>query len=254
MNKSFQSNIKSIKLAIIWLFIIVLFTSIIFLGLDIFNITTFIGFTKNYDWLSFFGGLLGGAVGGIATFLGVYFTLKHQKHSDDENNRLLNIPILEFKISYNKEDFDNSSGQLSGEVITHINILHASYQDKDCLEWYYNFIISNEGMGHAQLKGIDFIINTSDGVFLQKEQIGYSYKLVKKGTSKSFKFMIYAPSKTNNIENQYSIKLMVHYQDLLGNNYIQRIHTGIASSELENKNRINHADLSHYESFQLIGR
>ncbi|MBT2680000.1 hypothetical protein J7E38_13380 [Bacillus sp. ISL-35] len=229
-------------------FIGILLIPLLFVVLDIVNITNHISLTREYDWLGFYGGFLGSTLGGIATFLGVYLTLQHQKKVEDEKNRLSVIPILEYKISYNKTDFDNSNGQLAGEVWSHINIGEATYEDKDSLEWYFNLIISNIGLGHAQITGINFkfVASEDHNVVIQEQQIGFSYILVKKEHDKSFKAMIYAPGKDVN-ELTYGLKIIVQYQDLFGNEYEQLIHAAIASS-----NGINFADLSYYENFKLI--
>ena len=60
-----------------------------FLFLDMANIRNFIPFTQNYDWLNFFGAMLGSAIGGAITYLGVYITLKYQKNSDDEKKQIV---------------------------------------------------------------------------------------------------------------------------------------------------------------------
>ncbi|MDM5220812.1 hypothetical protein QUF86_08620 [Peribacillus sp. NJ11] len=234
------------KQYVIIFFIIILLIPAFFITLDIFNITSFIHLTKEYDWLGFYGGFLGSTLGGAVTFLGVYLTLQHQKKTEDEKNRLSVIPILEYKISYNQEDFDNSNGQLAGESWGHINIGEATYEDKDSLEWYFNLIINNVGMGHAQIRSITFrFVDAENNHKVIKEvKEEYSYKLVKKDDEKSFKAQIYAPGKDVK-ELIYGLKIIVHYQDLLGNKYVQLLHAGIAKSS-----DINFVDLHFYEHFQ----
>ena len=63
---------------------------------DLLNITQYIPLTKSYDWLAFIGAI----IGGIATFVGVYFTLDYQKKSDEEKKRNDNAPIIKIDISY----------------------------------------------------------------------------------------------------------------------------------------------------------
>ncbi|OCA86049.1 hypothetical protein A8F94_14505 [Bacillus sp. FJAT-27225] len=227
---------------------IIIFTPLIFLTLDIYNITKYIPLSKTYDWLGFYGGFLGSTLGGAVTFLGVYLTLKSQNNLEHEKNRLSVIPILEYRISYDKADFDNSNGQLAGEVIPHININNASYQDENSIEWYFNLIISNVGIGHAQISGIKFkfLDANNHDILLQEENIGYSYKLVKKDHEKSFKFLIYAPATKDNPESLYALNLIIEYNDLLGNVYEQLIHASISSSD-----GINSVHLSYYENYEL---
>lgn len=234
---------------LIFTLIIVLIPAI-FLALDFFNINSRIGFTVNYDWLGFFGGFLGGTFGGVATFLGVYLTLKHQRKADKESQRLALIPILEYKIRYDKSDFDNSRGQLADEgIIPLFNIGQASFEDKNSLEWYFNLIINNVGMGHAQISTIQlkFLNAQNPKEVITEENMGYTYKLVKKDDERSFKCMIYAPRDNAIGMVGYGLNITINYQDLLGNRYEQVVHAGIAGG-----GGINHANLSSYENFKLL--
>lgn len=236
------------KKYIVILLAIIFIIPVLFLVLDLINITAIVSLTRDYDWLGFYGGFLGGILGGIATFLGVYLTLQHQKNENEENNRLSLIPVLEYKISYDKADFDNSKGQLAGEVWSHINIQGATYQDKDSLEWHFNLIISNIGLGPAQITGISFqfVAPEDHSVVIEEARIGYSYKLVKKDDERSFKALIYAPGKDVE-EITYGLEITVQYQDLLGNAYEQLIHAPIGRSS-----GINSVHLSYYENFKLL--
>lgn len=202
-------------------------------------------------------------IGGAITFIGVYITIKKQKESEDEKNRLSLIPILEYKLSYNKDDFDNSKGQLAGEIISHINIEGATFDDGKSEEWYFNLIINNVGIGHAQIIDIELIFKENGKEkIIHSHKEGYCYKLVKVNDSKNIMFMIYAPKKHFYEKDKpvhgfiYPIDIIVKYQDLLGNKYKQNIKACITKSVLyENQKVINHwntADLHYYESFQNI--
>ena len=138
--------------------------------LDFTNITQYFPFSHNYDWISFGGSFLGGIIGGLATFGGVYFSLKSQKEADDEKNRQAVIPVMEYKISYDKADFDNSSGQLNGEVIPHINVEGATY-DGESEKWYFNLIAENIGLGSAQ------ILSVYTGICAIRPYLLWSYSL-----------------------------------------------------------------------------
>lgn len=232
------------------------------IGLDLLNITSYIPLSSKYDWLSFLGSILGGIIGGIVTFSGIFITLKNQKRADNERDRLTNIPIFEYKISYDKHDFDNSKGQLSGEIISHINLEGSSYDNPECEEWYFKIEISNIGIGHGQIKEIQFIFGDNNYSEIQEERIGFVYKLVKTNNKKSFYFLIYAPKErfaSNHISGEefiYTIKIIFKYQDLLGNNYDQLLYASITNSVLldngEIVNRWNTADLHYYENFRYI--
>lgn len=233
---------------------------LLILLLDLCNITHYIPFSRNYDWISFIGSFLGGVIGGLATFIGVYFTIKSQKQADDEKNRQAIIPVIEYKISYDKTDFDNSKGQLCGEIIPHINVEGATY-DGESEEWYFNLIAENIGLGSAQITEIKFNFkeNGTDNI-VHSETIRFCYKLLKTNASKGFRFLIYAP-KTNFYKDGkptqdfiYPIEIVIHYEDLIGNKYQQKIFACIAKSVWKADGvtyHSNFADLNYYEKFQL---
>lgn len=82
---------------IMWFFFLaLLIVCALLIAADLFNITQYIPLTKNYDWLAFIGAI----IGGIATFVGVYFTIEYQKRSDEEKKRNDNAPIIRIDISY----------------------------------------------------------------------------------------------------------------------------------------------------------
>lgn len=242
---------------------ITLFIIVIFSLLDIIDITQYINFTKNYDWLGFYGALLGSVIGGAITFIGVYITIKKQKETEDEKNRLSLIPILEYKISYNKRDFCNSRGQLAGQIISHINVEDATCNDEKSEEWYFNLIMNNVGIGHAQIISIKFIFKENGKekiIHSYKER--YCYKLVKVNDIKNFMFLIYAPKEhffKKGVPIQdfvYTLDILVTYQDLLGNKYQQIIKASISKAVLYDNEKVLHdwntAHLHFYDSFVQI--
>lgn len=237
--KRYNIHIKTkgvivIKNAIMGLIGFAVLVILLTMVLDFTNITQYFPFSHNYDWISFGGSFLGGIIGGLATFGGVYFSLKSQKEADDEKNRQAVIPVMEYKISYDKADFDNSSGQLNGEVIPHINVEGATY-DGESEKWYFNLIAENIGLGSAQITEItfDFKENETENI-IDSAKIGYCYKLIKTNSSKGFRFLIYAPKKNFYKDNKptqdfiYPIEICVYYEDLIGNRYKQKIYASIA--------------------------
>lgn len=249
---------RNILLLIVAFIVIVLF----FVLLDLFDIRKIIPLTTSYDWLGFMGAFLGSMIGGLITYLGVYLTLKYQENADNEKNRLSIIPILEYKLSYDKSDFDNSQGQLAGEVISHINIENAKCDDKKSLEWHFDLKVSNIGLGHAQITNVKFIIGDNQKNFIQEENLGYSYKLVKMNDTQDLRFLFYAPKsrfKYNHISGKefiYTIDIIIYYQDLLGNKYQQKVYCCITQSTLKiDKKIVNKwctADLFYYDNFLKI--
>ena len=60
------------------------------------------------DFLSFWGDICGGLIGAFATFLALYFTLKHQNKENRQNKTLEVTPYFNFKINKTidkKEDY-----------------------------------------------------------------------------------------------------------------------------------------------------
>lgn len=234
------------KKAFLGIFITILLFSLIFIVADLMNITTYIPLSRNYDWLAFWGAILGG----LATLIGVYFTIKGQSETDKENRRISSLPVLEYKISYSKDDFDNSNGQLAGEIISHIELEGANHLQENSCEWHYNLLITNVGIGHAKIERLDFIFGDQSYNFIQDFNVGYVYKLIKQDETKSLKFMIYAPLERFEKEDFcYTAEITITYKDMLGNEYTQLIHSGLACSSL---NKQPYADLHYYEPFESM--
>lgn len=208
------------------------------------NITTYIPLSRNYDWLAFWGAILGG----LATLIGVYFTIKSQSETDMENRRISSLPVLEYKISYSKDDFDNSNCQLAGEIISHIELEGANHLQESSCEWYYNLLITNVGIGHAKIERLYFVFGDQSYNFIQDFNVGYVYKLIKQDETKSLKFMVYAPSERFEKQDfSYTVEITVTYKDMMGNEYTQLIHSGLACSSLDKQ---TFADLHYYEHFE----
>lgn len=240
MNK----EVNQMKKTFLSIFITILLLSFVFIVADLINITTYIPLTNNYDWLAFWGAILGG----LATLIGVYLTIKSQSETDKETRRVSSMPILEYKISYSKDDFDNSNGQLAGEVISHIELEGANHLQESSYEWYYNLLITNVGIGHAKIERLDFVFGDQSYNFIQDSNVGYVYKLIKQGETKSLKFMVYAPSERFQKEDFcYTAEITVTYKDMMGNEYTQLIHSGLACSSLDKQ---TFADLHYYEPFE----
>lgn len=73
-----NTNNKEIKKIIFFLIGIIVF----FIIIDLINITQYIPFSKNYDWLGIGSAIIGGILGAAATLIGVYKTIDYQKERD----------------------------------------------------------------------------------------------------------------------------------------------------------------------------
>lgn len=49
---------------------------------DLTNITKCIPFTHDYDWLGFLGAIVGGLIGAIGTYIGIYFTIRNEREQN----------------------------------------------------------------------------------------------------------------------------------------------------------------------------
>ncbi|MBR6504508.1 MAG: hypothetical protein IKT41_02130 [Clostridia bacterium] len=99
----------------------IMFLMILFI-LDLTNITQYIPFSKQYDWLGFVGTYIGSILGSAVTLFGVYETIKYEKEKDFEKNQLNNKPYFYNIDPYGKYD--------PKEVIEFILSEDASYNNK----------------------------------------------------------------------------------------------------------------------------
>ena len=73
---------KKNSLIVFSLIIIVLL--IICVVFDFINITYYLPFTKNYDWLGVFSAIIGGLIGGLFTFLSISISIDNEKKANEE--------------------------------------------------------------------------------------------------------------------------------------------------------------------------
>jgi len=225
-----------ITLAVIVVLLVALIT------LDLLGIRQFIPLSDHYDWLAFLGALVGGTLGGLFTFGGVYLTLRQQRESDrlqldaeELKNRLSIMPLFEYAISYDKADFDNSAGQLANEPPMPIYKLDGGEPgDPDSFEFLYDIVIRNVGLGHALLTKVTLRFLDNSNQLIETQSYGFVNFLVKKDSRRDLRHFIYAPRNTPRFPNPrqyaYAIEVLVEYKDLLGDMYQQKVLTGIAKS------------------------
>jgi len=224
-------------LAIVGLIVVAL------VALDLVGIRRLVPLSEGYDWLAFLGALLGGIVGGLFTFGGVSLTLRQQRESDrqlreaeDTKNRLALMPLFEYKVSYDPADFDNSSGQLAGEPgIPIFSIDGGQYGDPDSLEFLFDIVVYNIGLGHALVTNLWFTISDNFDNTVFTHQGGYTSFLIKRNSRRDMRHYIYAPRIHPRFagdprQHVYNVEIIVGYEDLLGNKYEQKLHMAIAKS------------------------
>lgn len=92
------------------------------------------------EWISFFGSVLGGLIGGIFTFLGVKLTLKHEQEKErkeillkanDNKPRLEIVKYYDFNTTINNENINNDCNIIA------LNIIDFK-DDCNCARFFYD--------------------------------------------------------------------------------------------------------------------
>ncbi len=208
--------------------------------IDLLGGRRFVPLTDHYDWLSFLGALLGGIVGGLFTFGGVYLTLQQQRETDRlqrdadaVKTRLSIMPLFEYAVSYDPKDFDNTDGQLVNETMP-IYLLDGGRQgDADSFEFLYDIVIRNVGLGHALLTNVTLNFRDRSHHFIESQKYGFENFLVKRDSRRDLRHFLYAPRNSPRFADDpsqygYAIEVLIQYEDLLGNKYRQKLLTSIA--------------------------
>lgn len=219
------------------MFISLFFFVVFLIFLDLVNITNFIPLSNNYDWLSFIGSICGG----ILTLYGVLLTINYQSIVNEEKDRLLNIPIFEYDIKYNQEDFYKPNN-FNESIISNIYLEGSPDDDMNIFdELNVTLHISNIGSGHGQIVSIILLLSDSnDNTFFKTDNFGYLYYLVKKGEFVRVKFIL---KNKKEIKKLYPLDIIIKYKDILGNIYYQVIHAHVLYDNFGSCN------LSYFDTF-----
>jgi hypothetical protein len=235
-----------------WAGIVLLAIAVMLLALvamDILGVRQVLPLTIHYDWLAFLGALVGGIVGGLFTFGGVYFTLRHQRETDQERReserlqreaderrtRLSIMPLFEYAVSYDKADFDNSAGQLADEPGMPVYTLDGGVPgDPGSFEFLYDIVVRNVGLGHGLLTNVTLNFLDNHHEFIQSENYGFVNYLVKKDSRRDLRHFIHTPRNSPRFSDPrqqvYAIEVVLQFEDLLGNRYEQRLMTSISKA------------------------
>lgn len=265
-----------IQRSLLWLGVtlgLVLVLSIILVVLDLVNVRRVVPLSDHYDWLAFVGAVLGGVVGGLLTFGGVYLTLRQQRQSDlaraeadqvrdrqqmqaeDLRNRLSIMPIFEYSLSYDPSDFDNSAGQLANEPgMPNYALDGAKAGDSSALEFLYDLKVQNVGLGHGIVTTVRLDIRDNHDLPVETNENGFTNFLVKANSRRDIRYYFYAPRNPSRFDADprqfvYSIVVTLTYRDLLDNEYQQVLRTSIAKGLLPNEDPTTGGQ--PYSSFQF---
>ena len=214
---------------------------LLLIAADLVGIRRLVPLTDHYDWMSFLGALIGGVVGGLFTFGGVYLTLQQQRLSDQQmrdadalKTRLSIMPLFEYAVSYDPADFDNSEGQLANEPGMPIYTLDGGkMDDPDSLKFLHDIVVRNAGLGHALLTNVTLNFLDGSHKFIKSESYEFVNFLVKKDSRRDLRHYIYAPRNSPRFAEDprqyvYAIDVLIEYEDLLGNKYEQKLQSSIS--------------------------
>ena len=165
--------------------------------------------------------VLGGLLGGIFTLLGVWWTLIIQKKDREEDviqserrqleqNRLQNLPVFQYET-------DNKNKSISG-IVCMVNCNNIA--EAVCVP--LNIYVKNIGLGTAQHIYYQLIIDNKYQGFKQ----GNGNSLIKVNETIECNYYVYV----RNQEESLSAKLVVYYDDLIGNHYIQELEGSLTKS------------------------
>ena len=165
--------------------------------------------------------VLGGVLGGIFTLLGVWWTLIIQKKDREEDliqserrqleqNRLQNLPVFQYET-------DNKNKSISG-IVCMVNCNNIA--EAVCVP--LNIYVKNIGLGTAQHIYYQLIIDNKYQGFKQ----GNGNSLIKVNETIECNYYVYV----RNQEESLSAKLVVYYDDLIGNHYIQELEGSLTKS------------------------
>lgn len=182
-----------------------------------------LGLQMDYNLLGFIGAIVGGGM----TLVGVLMTVKYQKELDAENKRLSIIPCLQYntdskfvpKRSNETENFDSSIKCVFSVKLEKT----ASVGDP----LFCSLKFKNVGLGHANLMKVIITTIKNGTVIESKPENSITERLILIGTEYCVSMSL--GSKKDILDNderpKYNIEIELQYQDLLKNNYKQKIKT-----------------------------
>lgn len=186
--------------------------------------------------------VLGGLLGGIFTLIGVWWTLiiQSKERKEDliqaeerqkEQNRLQNLPVFQYKI-------DNENKSKSGTVY----MFNCSKDDEAvCIP--LNICIKNIGLGAAQHIYYQLYIDNKH----QGTKQGLVNSLIQINDTIEDTYYIYVRKE----ETSLIAKLIVYYDDLIGNHYVQEL-DGALTKFYSTDTNTNIAEINFNMNFPTI--
>lgn len=186
--------------------------------------------------------VLGGLLGGIFTLIGVCWTLiiQSKERKEDliqaeerqkEQNRLQNLPVFQYKV-------DNENKSKSGTVY----MFNCSKDDETvCIP--LNICIKNIGLGAAQHIYYQLYIDNKH----QGTKQGLVNSLIQINDTIEDTYYIYVRKE----EMSLIAKLIVYYDDLIGNHYVQEL-DGVLTKSYSTDTNTNIAEINFNITFPTI--
>lgn len=204
------------------LFLFVYFIPIIIYLLDRYDIPTVIGLANGVDthrWFEFVSsyiiGIMGAIISGIFVVLITLRQIREQIISNKEDKRIENAPIFDYSL---KGSISNSNYQHTIEIGEQGDTYHLLFK------------VENIGLNHA--RNINVLIKIDD-----KEDRKFSLNGQQSFIRKNEAVLIDLILNLNKDNNkQRKMIIVVHYDDLINNKYVQKINAVLSPI---NKNRVN---------------
>ena len=186
-------------------------------------------------------------VGGLFTVIGVYFTIKEEERNrkyDDESFdkkikeqlRLENLPVLKFD--------SNDKNERADGVFYYVDCTDEVPTKKLQL----NINMKNVGLGSAQNISFQIIIG------IENDESKTDFKNLIIEPSKTITHTVYFCIPDKNIEFNRRLTILVFYEDLLNNRYVQKLEGNIGNYCCEDGIEYNSSvDIYDEEPYQIIG-
>ena len=173
-----------------------------------------LGIETSNDWIGYYGSI----AGGVLTLIGVYITIKHSEENRKDDFRNSIMPVLDIEGYYVGDTSNAGDIALYDKTLTN---------DADIESVCIKLIVSNIGMKAAKNLKIGAI--DKDGKW---QDIGAN-TLLKVGDSYTCNtgMQIYNLNKFEKERIKRTIVFSMHYQNLIGENYIQNVEVDLEPQE-----------------------
>lgn len=196
--------------------IIIIYTPIVIYYCDRYNVPSILHYTQNVNvniWFNFLTNYIGTIIGTmISSLVVVLLAIKQiqiQTNETRENKRIENMPIFKYK--------------LSNEIKSNLpNILIVSENDGKI--YYLCLTIENIGLNHSKNVRYELYLNDNKIDYIDDKINGFQ-SFIKKDEKVELNFLFIFKYYKNTDKNNKRIKIVILYEDMLGNNYRQRILT-----------------------------